>query len=443
MESEATPDPVERAVPFDAALPRWEGVSTRTLRPAECLLPSGERELPLVVEPVQGRSVGFVRDFLRANSAQFLVSLARHGAILLRGFDITAESDFEDALASLTEFRAMDGYFMEEPGRTRVDGTRSVFYTNRLSKTGGGLKRGGFHSECYRSPDVPAVISFWCRRTGWWGGETALVHMANAYDELDEGMRDKFQSKPFLAKHWSLCEIADRYGISLDDAEEACRASGLPVITQNGVKLVMLFKPSVFVHPITGRRSLQVNLAAEFSGLAATFDELFGPYFTGPRWTGHRLLWRYPQLSGAWQSLKRLASRARPVPTPTDQTHRHRTVPVDGEALMRMGGKFSIDEVRLLAFAMWRHTSAFSWKRGDVLVIDNCLLAHAGMPGAGPRELRILLGNSLSMDQPVKSGLFEPAAASNAGADASVDLRFKAVSQAVAAVSIDRQTAIR
>jgi hypothetical protein len=55
------------------------------------------------------------------------------------------------------------------------------------------------------------------------------------------------------------------------------------------------------------------------------------------------------------------------------------------------------EDIQSLAQSIRRRYSAFKWKVGDLLVIDNLKMAHAGMPGYGPRMLRALICNPIRM----------------------------------------------
>lgn len=49
----------------------------------------------------------------------------------------------------------------------------------------------------------------------------------------------------------------------------------------------------------------------------------------------------------------------------------------------------------------------FRWRRGDVMLFDNLQLLHAGMPGFGPRELRVMLCNPIPIDLNSRTGVLE------------------------------------
>jgi hypothetical protein len=58
---------------------------------------------------------------------------------------------------------------------------------------------------------------------------------------------------------------------------------------------------------------------------------------------------------------------------------------------------FDRSDVELVARAMRQHFASFRWQRGDVLMVDNTKMAHAGMPGFGPRLLRAMICNPVSI----------------------------------------------
>jgi len=153
---------------------RYTGVVTRTLRDEERRVPTSEAQTPLVIEPLQARDATFLQEFLESHSSELMEDIATHGAVLLRGFDVTSPADFERQVLSIRGMHGMNEVLMSEEGRTVVDGTRFVLYTNANFKTGGTLEIPVFHNENYYVPDVPRFISFFCQTPSWLGGETGL-----------------------------------------------------------------------------------------------------------------------------------------------------------------------------------------------------------------------------------------------------------------------------
>jgi len=159
-------------------------VSARFVRGDERPYPSADTDVPLVLEARRDAGINAVRGWLSRRSEAIISAIHRHGAVLLRAIPVTSTREFEETLFSIHALRAMRGYFMAEPGRVRMAGSDRIFHTNALVRTGGNLDLGGFHSENYYSTDVPEFVVFCCLTAPWMGGETGLVHMARAYQEL-------------------------------------------------------------------------------------------------------------------------------------------------------------------------------------------------------------------------------------------------------------------
>jgi alpha-ketoglutarate-dependent taurine dioxygenase len=391
-------------------------VAGRLLSDAERPFPTEERGVPFVIEARERRDVDFLNALLKERSATFHRLLAAHGAVLLRGFHVATQRDFEAVLTSIDGLVAMDGYFMTEFGRDTLPGSNHVMFTSRYVKTGGGLQIGNVHSENYYVPDVPSVQSFWCEREGWLGGETAFVHMGNAYAELPQPLREKLErgAAPAPCFYW-LSAVADQYGVSEEEAAAFFQRLGIPLTSVKGRLAMLVHKPNVYHHPHTGRRSLQVNLSEEIGGFHPAFERVLAPFYAGWRWALHRLAWRHSLFFRLWAmkvvygrvlgscglSLGRWRALLRDMRT-TRLRHR------PGWALPerpRIAERLEQDDVAALVSAVRKHLAAIRWRRGDVIVFDNLQMLHAGLPGFGPRELRVMLFNPIPYAHPIKEAL--------------------------------------
>ena len=66
---------------------------------------------------------------------------------------------------------------------------------------------------------------------------------------------------------------------------------------------------------------------------------------------------------------------------------------------------FNDKDVKNLAQLLRNNYSSCVWQQGDILLVDNKKIIHAGMPGAGPRLIRALIGNPLAMSyEPASTG---------------------------------------
>jgi hypothetical protein len=131
----------------------YTGVTTRFLRDDERLILSDEKEMTLVLEANASNDVPFLKQFIASHSTQIMADIAQYGAVLLRGFNIRSDEDFEQSVIQLKGFQGISDVFMSEEGRIHVNNCKYVLHTNAVYKTGGTLYLGGFHGENYYSPD--------------------------------------------------------------------------------------------------------------------------------------------------------------------------------------------------------------------------------------------------------------------------------------------------
>jgi len=99
---------------------KLKDIHTRSLYEREKEIQS-TNDSPFVFEATNEKDKIELQGFLVENSEDVLEKIHKHGAVLLRGFKIFSETEFEQAITSMKEFKAMDNYFMSEDGRTLVD----------------------------------------------------------------------------------------------------------------------------------------------------------------------------------------------------------------------------------------------------------------------------------------------------------------------------------
>jgi alpha-ketoglutarate-dependent taurine dioxygenase len=394
---------------------RYPNVAVRLLVPAERSISSSERASPLVIEAEERRDLKFLTEFLRSHSAELTEDVAKHGAILLRGFDIASDKDFETAVLSIRTMIGMDSVFMEEEGRTAVEGSRYVMHTNSIYTTGGSIDLGSFHTENYFGPDVPQYISFFCQVPSWFGGETGLVNIASVYADLPEALQIRLEQTSFLARTYPVLEVANKYQLTPDEVLRFCADVGLPVAEHNGTQYILLYKPSVLVHPLTGERGLSINYWNNLRrlGFRPAISRAFQADYVSKEWFVHTLLWRYPALQ-QWVPTMTLVRAPRVslrnfsemVVGACSEKFGYPPPPSEPEG-PHITSAFMDGDLEIIVAAVRRRFSSFRWRSGDVLIIDNAKMAHAGMPGFGPRLLRALQCNPMQIPySPTAPGLW-------------------------------------
>lgn len=380
----------------------YEGVTTRFLREDEHLIPSLENEMPRVIEAKECTDVKFLQDFLKANSEKLMEDVGRYGALLFRGFDIKSDRDFEKTILSINGLKGISDAFMAEHGRETVDGLKYVLHTNTIYKTGGTLYLGGFHSENYYTPDVPGFISFCCLNPSTFGGETGLINMEKVYEQLNENLKKKLEKNPYFVGKWLVSEVAERYKIDPKTVEEICHRFDLPIVGEGEDKLILMYKPSIFLNPVTQKKALQINFFA-LPTLDSVLRKCFLNSYQGKAWFWHRFIWQIPRsffkvienvsvfFIALFHSPKELYQII------TTKWKADKALKKLNEKFIKVNSCFSETEINHLARLMRDFYSSTIWRKGDILLVDNRKAVHAGMPGSGPRLVRALIANPLEM----------------------------------------------
>lgn len=385
---------------------KYLGVMTRFLHKKERLIVTKEQEMPLVIEAKESCEPAFLQQFLAKNSAAILNDISHYGAVLFRGFNIATEADFEQSITHIQGFQGISEAFMSEEGRIHVPPCKYVLHTNAVYKTGGTLYLGGFHSENYYSADVPAYISFCCLKPSKIGGETGLIHMGKVYAGLNDALKQRLEKNTFFVAKWLVSAVAERYNVTQKRVKELCQHFKLTLIGKDKDQFILMYKPNVFVHPETNSKALQINFF-EIPRLNAALRKCFSKVYRGKTWFWHRLVWKLPTFvfnclefiyvifASFFYSPKDALSILR-VKINTYRASKHHATPAFNA--LRVDSCFDNQEVDELAQLMCAYYSSCLWKQGDILLVDNRQVVHAGMPGAGPRLIRALIGNPLTMN---------------------------------------------
>lgn len=380
---------------------KFRGTLVRRLEVNERSMPTGKRspQFPLVIEPGNSSRSTELPEFLNDNSQKVLESLHRFGAVLLRGWDVTTERDFERAILNIQGILPFKRHFKIEADRRKVPGTRFVFHTSTAVKTGGSFQVPGrfFHSENFYHPEVPAYQFFWSKKSSLLGGETAIVDMQSAYSRLPQSVKVRLESARVFARSWPLRQMARMYGRSESALEKTILKLGMEIGESDGRKHIMLFKPPVLEHPFSGKRSLQISFK-ELREVVRQMTQRFMPFFSGAEWAIHRAAWTNSGLLELLTSIDEagleVAEKVFDMPASFDR--------------FRIDRRLNQNQSARMAKVMMEHTAIFQWKPGDILMLDNLQTLHCGMPGFGPRELRVMLSNPVHLDLRNPSGVGRP-----------------------------------
>jgi alpha-ketoglutarate-dependent taurine dioxygenase len=331
--------------------------------------------MPLTITPNDHiRTKEELAGYIRVNREGIAKLLAKHGAILFRGFDIEKPADFEE-LASACDQRLGSEYLGTSP---RENKSGKVFSASELP--------GYFpimqHCEMSFLPTPPANIFFFCRTEPQFGGETPICDFRKVYADLDPEVRDAFESRGvsyirnyfspaqtkkrlFELKKWNdVFKTTDRAIV-----EKKCMESKTEVQWRENDGLRLVNRGSaVKLHPVTNEK-VWFNHTQVFHAFAAAVE--------------YRNIHKYQRRVKTWCLSKFLAVSA--------WLKLHVNDPMKNAMHVTFGDGSEIPPsfIRHIQETIWKNLVIFKWKKGDVLYLDNFSTSHGRLPFEGTREVLV------------------------------------------------------
>jgi alpha-ketoglutarate-dependent taurine dioxygenase len=321
-------------------LARTELVKSGTLAPG--------RLLPLVIEPaVPGVDLA---GWASANCGFVNERLLEHGALLFRGFGIATSADFEKVASALCPELFSDyGDLPREGVGGRVYGATP--YPPELPIL--------FHNEGSHLPRWPLKQFFCCLQTAPQGGETPLLDCREVCRRLDRDVFDRFAEKGllYIRNFVPGVDVSWQDFFHTDDrraVEQTCEREGMAAEwTAGGVLRISRRARAVVRHPKTNEQVFfnQVQL--------------------------HHPFCLPPQVREALLSMFEQRDLPRSVCYGDGS-------PIEDEVMAGLDKLY------------WETAVAFPWQNGDLVLVDNMLVAHARKPYAGLRKIVVAMGDMTS-----------------------------------------------
>ncbi|MBD0265059.1 MAG: TauD/TfdA family dioxygenase, partial [Tolypothrix sp. Co-bin9] len=301
-------------------------------------------EIPLVCQP--NVSDLDVIDWAKSNQEFIDTNLLKHGAILFRGFNTNSVTDFENfAQAICPELFGEYGDLPREGLGGKVYGSTPYPADKAIL----------FHNESSHMHRWPMKIWFYCVQPAQERGETPIVDCRKVYQLLDSQIRERFAAKGLM------------YVRNYTD--------GLDVCWQN------------FFHttdnPAVERFCNQNGIEWEWKAVGGLKTKEIRQAIAKHPKTGEWVFFNQIQLH-------HIAYLDTPVRESLLSLFSEENLPRnvyygDGTSIEQS----VIDEVN----AVYQQAEiAFSWQKGDVLMLDNMLTAHARNPYIGKRKIVVAMG---------------------------------------------------
>jgi alpha-ketoglutarate-dependent taurine dioxygenase len=309
-----------------------------------------DHPLPLLIQPaVQGVDlIGWA-----ANNRELIENyLMKHGGILFRNFNLHTPDDFEQFVS------AVSGELLEYRERSSP---RSQVSGNVYTSTEHPADQTIFlHNENSYQHTWPLRIFFFCAVAPQDGGETPIADVRKVFERIDPDVRTRFAEKQVMYVR----NFGDGLGMSWqtvfqtnDQAavDEYCHKTGLDVEWKDGNRLrTRRVGQAVARHPRTGEMV----------------------------WFNHATFFHVSTLEPAIR--KALLTQFKEEDLPSNSFYGDSS-PIEPEVL---------DQLRQ---AYQDETVTFRWQKGDVLMLDNMLVAHGRAPFSGPRKILAGMANPTTL----------------------------------------------
>ena len=302
---------------------------------------------PLLVEPVDA-GLDLI-EWVKANRPLIEQKLSKHAGLLFRGFqlhDIHAFEAFAEAV--------QPGLYGQYGDLPKKEGGKNTYRSTPYPEK----KMILFHNESSHQDRWPRKQLFFCEQPSPVGGATPVVDCRLMYQSLPAPLRDRFESKGLLYVR----TFADKLDVSWQhffkteqraEVEARCEAAGIQWQWLDNDELQIRTPcPAIIRHPVTGEKSFfnQVQLHHIYCLDPDVRDDLLALF-------GEQRMPRHVYYGDG--------------------------SPIEDAVMQQIGELYEQCAVR------------FDWQKGDVILLDNMLAAHARDPFEGPRKIVVAMGEMI------------------------------------------------
>lgn len=282
----------------------------------------------------------------KGNLSVIDANLLQYGAILFQAVGVTTQEDFGQLIETL--FPETLSYVERSTPRTRLT---DRLYTSTEYPASESI---ALHNESSYASVWPGKVCFFCLSPADRDGETPLADVRKIYERIDHEIVDAFDRKGWMLvrNYHEGMGLAWQSAFQTDDkrvVEEYCRSGQIEFEWIGGDRLrTRQVRPAMARHSKTGEMV----------------------------WFNHIAFWHITGLDDETREVMTSLYAAEDLPYNT-----------------YYGDGFEIesDVIDHIREAYEKEKVVFPWRQGDVLLLDNMLVAHGRNPFKGPRKILVAM----------------------------------------------------
>jgi alpha-ketoglutarate-dependent taurine dioxygenase len=308
-----------------------------------------DKKLPLVLRPAVD---GIALPIWASNNKDFIqAKLLEHGGLLFRGFDLSSQAAFERFLSSMP-LKLMH-YIEGATPRTEIG---DKVYTSTEYPPDQSI---ALHNELTYVITWPMKIFFFCIQPAERGGETPIADVRRVLRHIPQKILDRFNDKGWM--------LVRNYGDGLSLSwESAFRTKDRAVVEQycREAKINYEWKDE--------RRLKTSQVRAVVAKHHQTGEAV---------WFNHVAFWHVSSLDP--RVLESMLSIFKVEDLPYNTYYGDGT-PIEDSV------------VEELCEAYRKETITFPWQKGDLLMLDNMLVAHGRSSYSGARKILVAMADAFT-----------------------------------------------